>query len=391
MHRSILEKINAANPLHALTQAGLTPSEIKELIFQTLSPFFNDREIVRRLAVEFLAPEAANVGKLVNLPKGENFLWTVLERYRLAYKHDAKRCFEIISFWENRMEYASREFWSQALLEVPKEDLDLELFLHECLRNIGSLIEGSFQPLLRECLSLDKMLAGAHDAASAVQDLSLGTVVAQLQQTLPDPDLLAPEPWRIPINQWRNIAQHKSAFVQNGRIKATCGLSHAQKVVFFEREELLTALVGIQMRMSCLRSARTMFLFDHFDEAKACFPKIEVNAATKLFQLSSSFATQGFRLESVEINETETRFALRDISRQTDFKRIAHCSQFLVSIWLFYKTDRVTIHYLGADGSRKAQMFSTAAELSEVTRGDDIDWDCLSRAVHFEQLQKPYA
>jgi hypothetical protein len=128
-----------------------------------------------------------------------------------------------------------------------------------------------------------------------------------------------------------------------------------------------------------------MFLFDHFDEAKACFPKIEVNAASKLFQLSLSFATQGFRVESAEINERETRFVLSDISRETDFKRIAHCSQFLASIWLFYRTDRVAIDYLGTDGSKKARMFSTAAELSEVTRGDAIDWDCLSGAVHFEQ------
>jgi hypothetical protein len=29
MHRSTLQKINTANPLHALTQAGLSPSEIK--------------------------------------------------------------------------------------------------------------------------------------------------------------------------------------------------------------------------------------------------------------------------------------------------------------------------------------------------------------------------
>jgi hypothetical protein len=155
---------------------------------------------VHRLAVEFPAPEAANVGKLVNIPKGENFLRTVLERYHLAYKHHPKQCFEVISFWEDRMEYASREFWSQALLEVPKEDLDLELFQHECLRNIGSIIEGCIQPLLRECLSLDKMIGGARDAALAVQYLSLGTVVSQLQQTLPDPDLLAPEPWMIPVN-----------------------------------------------------------------------------------------------------------------------------------------------------------------------------------------------
>ncbi len=42
MVRSILDKINIANPLLGLADAGLTPSEIKSLIIQTLEPFFHD-------------------------------------------------------------------------------------------------------------------------------------------------------------------------------------------------------------------------------------------------------------------------------------------------------------------------------------------------------------
>ena len=134
MTPSVLDRINTANPLLALADSGLTPSEIKALIVQTLGPFFHDQEILRQLAVEFLAPEAANVGRLVNTPQGEDFLRTVLDHYHAAHRHDPKQCFAIICFCEERLEYANREFWTQALLEVPKEKLDLELFQHECLR-----------------------------------------------------------------------------------------------------------------------------------------------------------------------------------------------------------------------------------------------------------------
>jgi len=383
MVRSILDKINTANPLLGLADAGLTPSEIKALIIQTLEPFFHDQEILRQLAVEFLAPEAANVGKLVDTPNGGDFLRTVLNHYHAAHDHDPKQCFAIICFWEERLEYANREFWSQALLELPKEDLDLEIFQHECLRNIGGMIEGCIQPLLRECLSLEKMIRGVNDPTKTVDQVTLGNVVSELQHVLPDSDLLKPEPWRIPLNQWRNIAQHKTARVANGRIIATYGSPGAVKAVSFKRSELLDALIATQIRLAALRGGRTIFLFDHFHEAKASLPKIEISAASKIFQLSSSFATQGFRIDSFDLTATEARFVLRDLSDSRDFKRIAHCSQFLASIWLFYRTDRVAIDYVDDKGNTKARMFSTARELAEGTRNNTIDWDCLSQAVHF--------
>lgn len=43
MVRPILDKINTVNPLLGLTDVGLTPSEIKALIIQTLQPFFHAR------------------------------------------------------------------------------------------------------------------------------------------------------------------------------------------------------------------------------------------------------------------------------------------------------------------------------------------------------------
>jgi hypothetical protein len=91
--------------------------------------------------------------------------------------------------------------------------------------------------------------------------------------------------------------------------------------------------------MGCFRSARTIFLFDHLERSEGVFTENEISAATKLFQLSSSFATQGFRVESAEINERESRFVSRDLSRETNFKSIAHYSQFLATIWPFYQTE----------------------------------------------------
>jgi hypothetical protein len=185
MIRPILEKINIANPLLTLTEAGFTPDQIKTLVVETLGPFFKNQAILRELAVEFLAPEAANVGRLLILPKGVHFLNNALSQYHAAYADNTDQAFRIIAFWERRMEQAVRDFWVQALTEVTKDDLPLEFFQHECFRNIGGMIEGCIQPLLREQLSLQNLIMGSPDPFAEASSLTFGTVVGKLLETFP--------------------------------------------------------------------------------------------------------------------------------------------------------------------------------------------------------------
>jgi hypothetical protein len=138
--------------------------------------------------------------------------------------------------------------------------------------------------------------------------------------------------------------------------------------------------------MAVLRAARTIFLFDHFEEAKAHLPKVEIDASSKLFQLSCAFATQGFRVERVDVNDRDVSFALRDMASNGEPKRTAHCSQFFVSVWLYYRTDMVRIEYIGTDGRIKIPMYSTGAELADVTADAKIDFDRLAGAIHFPNL-----
>ena len=63
----------------------------------------------------------------------------------------------------------------------------------------------------------------------------------------------------------------------------------------------------------------------------------------------------------------------------------ACASRAVFVIWLYYKTNRVAIDYLGPDGTKKARMFSTAKELGDMTQGNAIDWDNLYKAIHFEK------
>jgi hypothetical protein len=62
--RSTLGKISEANPLLALAASGLSPAAMKQLVIQTLDPYFTDKEMLSKLSADFLSTEAINVRNL---------------------------------------------------------------------------------------------------------------------------------------------------------------------------------------------------------------------------------------------------------------------------------------------------------------------------------------
>lgn len=134
------------SPLLKMIELGLKPQEIKEAVIKSLEPYFDNKEILEQFAIEALVPESINLLKL----KKDKWFFEIFKKclftYRSAKNKDPQSCFESFALWQSRISRSISKFWSVLHLELNKNVLDIEEFFHECLRNIGDIIEGLTKP-----------------------------------------------------------------------------------------------------------------------------------------------------------------------------------------------------------------------------------------------------
>lgn len=372
--KSPLQKINEENPLLALSELGLTPLQIKDLIVDTLTPFFENSSILHEVDVGLLAIEGTNVGKIRTDPDGERFLHLILNVYRAAYRADPVGTFDTIASWDETIQISVREFWNQCLFEIDKADLDLEHFRFEAFRNIGGVTEACIQPYLREGLALSRIASGA---SPDLGSMTFGQLVRNYSTALGDASFLAPQPSGIFLSDWRNIAQHHSSRIHGNTIVAIYGPQNTPQSITLSRPELLDILRSVHLRLSIVKAARNIFTFDHFEEAKRTVSNIDSVDSSILFQISSAFATQGFQVVDSDIADEHVTFNLRDIHQGCDHGRMAHCTQFPITIWLHYRKPLVRVRYLDSEGTLRITIEADGADMERITANGGIDWDNL--------------
>lgn len=389
--KSPLERINEGNPLHKLSELGLTPPEIKELILSTLSPYFENQEVLSNTDVGLLAIEGVNVGKISTIPHGDKFLSATLKNYRSAYADDPVRTLDVITSWEVRIQNATNEFWNQCLFEVDKMDLSLERFRFEVFRNIGSVTEACIQPYLREGLVLNAIYSQKSNSGFDESSMTLGTVVRKYSYFFNYDSFLSPAPWKILVSDWRNIAQHHSSSVKDDKIVATYNRSGREQSVILSRDQLLDLLRSISFRLSILKAARNIFMWDNVDEFRNRFEDIEAGEDTVLFMASSAMASQGFQTVEHIIKDDEVTFVLRDLQPACDHGRIAHCSQFVIILWQYYRRAMTRICYKDASGVLRTTIQVSNKTMESVVTETGIEWDMLLDGIEFihKKTEKP--
>lgn len=193
------------------------------------------------------------------------------------------------------------------------------------------------------------------------------------------------------MSDWRNIAQHHSSRVKDDKIVATYGRSVREQSVVLSRDQLLDLLRIISLRLSILKAARNIFMWDHIDEFRNRFKDIEAGEDTVLFMASSAMASQGFQTVEHVIDDDEVTFVLRDLHPGCDHGRIAHCSQFVVILWQYYRRAITRICYKDASGVLRTTIQVSNNTMESVVTENGIDWDVLLDGIEFihEKPEKP--
>ena len=179
-YHKILSGIREHTSLFAAFRDGMTPSEVKEDIINSFSPYFENQEAHEENAVQLLVPEIIEFARVSTDKWALDVFEFALRVHKSAKRRNAKICLTSYADWMPAKSEGLSKYWSQIHLEIEKSELGLEEFAHECLRNIGGFIEGSIKPYSMELLHQVRIFKGMSTTKKEIDRLDLGNVIDEL-------------------------------------------------------------------------------------------------------------------------------------------------------------------------------------------------------------------
>lgn len=166
-------------------------------------------------------------------------------------------------------------------------------------RELGDFLEGSFQVFTKFFLSC--VYISESKCIEEVKNFSFGKCVSELINRGILIDIYKPEPWAIPLSQWRNIANHNSYTANISSEQITCEYGSKTK------EEITTTLNDLyilKFQISQFYNAHkishaTIFLENGL-EVNPLIKRREINPETLIHQVKEFSFVFGFKPKLLE-------------------------------------------------------------------------------------------
>lgn len=361
---------------------GHKPAEIIEACRTLLLGVVEDSSAVDDLRPDHLIAEAINIQRIFEDPWSTEQFWFSLELHRHAYAIDRQASLNECARWEPQISRGLSHYWSAVQLEQPKDLLAIDDFAAECFRNIGSLLEATTQPLLRELLGQARIICNAD--RNNIDQIDFGNVISELATTN-ESNLFAPLPWSLSLSQWRNIAQHLSFEIINNLIKIRYGKGLKLRELELSREDLWHLVLVIFRIQLIVKTARTIFVLDHAAELHGLMESYPERPDALIFGFATIAASQGFDVIEVKVQPEHARAVLRDVTEMNPYERQFHASQFVQNLWAATGALECELEYQQKDGTPTLITLASAADCKAV--GDEqIDVGEFIRRVTFKPL-----
>lgn len=380
--KNILRGVRAFSPLLQAYENGYAADDIKASVMETLIEEFQNTEMLERYGIDLLAVEAVNITKIRSIDWASELYDRCIGIRQDYLVMNSGECAETCAYWEEHIGKALSLYWNAVRFEQEKSNLPLDEFAYELFRNIGALIEGTLQVYLKELLHLAQRLRGEPTSFSDIQSLDLGAAVRLVGEKANISTFLTLSPWNVPLNQWRNIAQHYSMDSSGSTIVCQYG-SRLQHSISLQRSELLDIARDLVQLFATVRTAQTIFTLDHADILISHCKGFERREKDLLFQFAVGAASQGFEVIDLEVSEEKARALMIDVTEQDQTVRSIHASQFVYNLWVATKSSQLIIEYRTKSGDYSLKTTAEALDCEKVFNGtEEISY--LARIVRFE-------
>lgn len=379
----LVQGVRKFSPLLQAYEQGLTYEEIKRSIEIQLMEEFKNKNNINRYGIDLLANEAVNIAKIKNSDSAYELYKKCLEIRRDFLCTNQDLCAQICAQWEESIGKALSLYWNSARFEHNKKDLSLDEFAYESFRNIGGLLEGTLQTYLKELLHLTLANEGLPTSFEKIVSMDFGVATKELEIRL-GLDVLRPQPWNLPLNQWRNIAQHYAVDICGETIKCQYG-KKLQHTLLLTRDELWDALAALFCCFSAVRTAHTIFFLDHADSLVKYCKGTKRKDQDLQFQFIVGAAAQGFEVTEIIATKEYALAKMIDVTTQVPKARAIHASQFVYQLWIATSADEVEVVYTSKCGQYKLKAKAKSADCENIYSGLQ-DFNFLATVMEFESF-----
>ena len=348
-------------------QSGATPAELHGEMRAALAPHFHNLGILDEIQPFIGIQEAVNVERISADVWSLDRFKMCLDFYWQACIVNPQGCCDEIVRWDPDVDAGLNHYWSLVQLQQTEKELDLEDFAAEVFRSIGMLLEACLQPYLRELLSQIR-LARAKNTDN-IGELNFGNIVSELAGTAPLPDLFAPPPYRIPLNQWRNTPQHFKYVVDKDQVLAEFGEGARVRRLTFNEQDLAVAFKALMDTYRVIRTARTLFFLDNLVALRERIPPKAPRKDLAFFDFVTLAGAQGFDVIEADIGAEEARAVLQDVIGGDRAARAIHAGQLVVQLWSQTQRSRCAIEARDINGVPALVTIASAADCQAVASG----------------------
>lgn len=284
-----------------------------------LCSYFENRQLLRKaLSVGALTYEHAFLQANANRPHLVEFIKRVIAELRASRDANPK---SFLTFWAHQVGTSKRAIDNSgqvAILQFGKEDLDIELLVKSYFRDIGDLIEGSLQILMRIRLEAWQIAGRRATSAPPVASLTLGKLTEELLSRPGETAIYQPPPAGISVSQWRNIANHNSYEVSGDSIVCTFGQPGRQKSLTLSLEELTDSLSACNASYYAHKVAIELFTIDNLESLNSASPTTELTDYSKETSLVYGLVCEGFSIVAAKRLPGKWIISLRDDHNRTE-------------------------------------------------------------------------
>ena len=236
----------------------------------------------------------------------------MLKEFREARDRDACSCFEIWGSMMNSVNRGMRNISVVGSLQQDVGKLGPEFTTKSVLRDVGDVLEGSLQPLVRLRLAMHEVAGTRIGSPQNVANMTFGQVISELTSMTSEGAIYHPSPFGIAVSQWRNIANHNSYSVK-GEVVSCTYISRGVEQQFSCTVSDLVELARYVDSLGFLHKvAFEIFSIDNLSHLVAHVPRLELTEYTKDAALVSGLVDAGFTIINAAYNEGEWALLLMD-------------------------------------------------------------------------------
>lgn len=341
---------------------SVTRLDWKDAAQTMFAPYFRRPAQLSRNIDSFIL-ELHNLVRFLRNPEHMALMEWCLSLHRRVLRSDRTGAYQEMHRLFSNMQVSDERWLNLFQMTTPlgpgaaPRDSAFQLF-----QTIDGVAEGCFKPQLQIIYSFayrDVIGAWPHEVSS--QDF--GAIVGNFPQTHQiSPSILLRDPdMNIPINQWRNIAAHKSFSLVGPRtIQVTYGKGGTKNTRQFGLHRLRKVSAWLIKTHSAVRLANTITYIEHMREIVALGkPNTGRPLSATLLGIANGLSTVGF--ESVEwgVEKGEGILTVTDRQARKPQEALIHASQQLVELSVGVLADiatrscisKVSIQLLMPDGS----------------------------------------